>query len=394
MEWGKGRPPLVSVTMPAYNAERFIGAALESVLSQTYRNIEVLVVDDGSTDGTADIVLRFAARDPRVILLRQLNKGVAAARNAAIRAARGAFIAPIDSDDVWSPQKIEKQVARMLASSSRVGLVYAWSVRIDANGVNIGNGSNPDLRGNVYAAFVYKNFCSASAPLIRKTCLDLVGSYDPSLRERGAEGCEDIDLLLRIAERYQFDLVPEYLVGYRQSEGSMSRNLRPMERSFLLVMTKARQRHPELPQIIFSWAYGQFYLHLTSKCVKQDDHWGVLHYLAKAVWWDGELLLLRRVHWRWSRSVLAIGKNGITMLLRRSPARNSQGRAATAASRTGSASDQLPGASRVTAVETGERKRRVFGGWGKRRFERRLVFIKNWSEQNWQPTGEVARDSA
>ncbi len=392
MERGKGQPPLVSVIMPAYNAASFIGAALESILSQTYPNLEVLVVDDGSTDCTADVVLQFAARDPRIILLRQLNKGVAAARNAAIHAARGAFIAPIDSDDVWSPQKIEKQVSRMLQSSSCVGLVYAWSVRIDANGGMIGLGSSPDLRGNVYAAFVYKNFCSASAPLIRKICLDLVGSYDPSLREQGAEGCEDIDLLLRIAERYQFELVPEYLVGYRQSEESMSRNLHSMERSFLLVMARARQRHPELPQIIFSWAYGQFYLHLVHKCIKHDDHLNALRYLGKAVRWDKELLLLRRIY-RWGmRSMLAIGRNGMKGLARRNAAGKSHESTAP-----DTYAAQMPvwvsGAVHGSAVEAGERKKWVIGGWGKRRYERRLVFIKNWSEQNWRPTGEVIRES-
>jgi glycosyltransferase involved in cell wall biosynthesis len=96
--------PLVSVIIPAYNAENFIAKTLESVLSQTYQNIEVLVVDDGSTDTTAEIVKSFVQKDSRVSLLQQSNAGVAAARNLAIEKSKGEYIAPIDADDIWYPQ--------------------------------------------------------------------------------------------------------------------------------------------------------------------------------------------------------------------------------------------------------------------------------------------------
>ncbi|HEY9862115.1 MAG TPA: glycosyltransferase family A protein, partial [Candidatus Obscuribacterales bacterium] len=93
--------PLVSVIIPAYNAERFIARTLESVLNQTYQNIEVLVVDDGSSDRTPEIVHHFAEIDARIILFHQSNAGVAAARNLAIQHAKGEFIAPLDADDIW-----------------------------------------------------------------------------------------------------------------------------------------------------------------------------------------------------------------------------------------------------------------------------------------------------
>ena len=119
--------PLVSVIIPAYNTAAFISKTLDSVLSQTYRNLEVLVVDDGSQDETPEIVKLIAQSDRRVTLLRQANAGVAAARNLAIQKSSGEYIAPIDADDIWFPQNLEKQVQYMLEASPLVGLVYAWS---------------------------------------------------------------------------------------------------------------------------------------------------------------------------------------------------------------------------------------------------------------------------
>lgn len=377
MDSNERQQPLVSVIMPAYNADRFITAALESILSQTYRNIEVIVVDDGSTDRTSELVLEIAAYDRRVILHRQHNSGVAAARNVAIQMARGEFIAPIDADDVWLPEKLERQVAKMLESSPAVGLVYTWSLRLDAGGKVIGRSSAMDLRGNVYAAFVYKNFCSASAPLIKKTCFDRAGGYDPTLRERGGQGCEDIDLLLRIAELYEFELVPDYLVGYRQSAGSMSRNVAAMERSFRLVMAKAQRRHPELPKKIFSWAHGQFYLQLAGKCMTSGDHHAVLGYLYKAVRWDAELLLLRRTYRRALSSLLALGAErlGVPMPV----AGKERGRAVRHAA-------DMGGGTAPTDPECGSgaqaERSTLFGDWWRKRVERRLAFVMEWSRRN------------
>lgn len=114
--------PLVSVIIPAYNAERFIARTLQSVLSQTYKNLEVIVVDDGSSDLTAEIVKSIAQTDHRVIFLQQPNSGVAAARNLAIASSSGDFVALIDADDIWYPQNIEKQVEAMITTDSGVGL--------------------------------------------------------------------------------------------------------------------------------------------------------------------------------------------------------------------------------------------------------------------------------
>jgi glycosyltransferase involved in cell wall biosynthesis len=250
---------LVSVIVPAFNAEAFIVAALESVARQTYPRLEIIVVDDGSTDRTADLVRAFARRDPRVRLIQQPNAGVAAARNAAISASRGDFIAPIDADDLWKPQKIERQMTRFLASDDRLGLVYCWWSHVDRDGhVALRTDHRGRLkplaapRGKVLHDLIARNVVgNGSTPLMRKRCVVEAGGYDPGLRARDAQGCEDWKLYLAIAERYDFDVVPEFLVGYRQTPEMMSRNYRAMQRSCELVLGEVRCRHPEIDASVF-----------------------------------------------------------------------------------------------------------------------------------------------
>ncbi len=250
--------PLVSVIVPAYNAAQFITHTLESVARQTYRNLEIIVVDDGSTDDTAAIVRSFAARDPRVLLIQQPNAGVAAARNAAIKAARGAFIAPVDADDLWKPEKIERQM-RCLLANDRLGLVYTWWEHVDEDGRVIPRtdylGRAKPLsapRGMVLHDLIEKNVVgNASTPLMRKEYVLEAGGYDPGLHARNAQGCEDWKLYLALAERYEFDVVPDYLVGYRQAQGRMSKNHDAMQRSCELVLNDVRRRHPEIDESVF-----------------------------------------------------------------------------------------------------------------------------------------------
>src|SRR5215218_7122776 len=113
--------PLVSVVIPAFNASKTLGETLKSVQQQTYDNLEILVVDDGSHDDTSTIVAAVGKLDPRIHLLRQPNKGVASARNLGISKATGGFIAPIDADDLWHPTKLEKQMRMMLEAGSDLG---------------------------------------------------------------------------------------------------------------------------------------------------------------------------------------------------------------------------------------------------------------------------------
>jgi glycosyltransferase involved in cell wall biosynthesis len=230
LDWG--RDALVTVVVPAFNAATTIDETLLCVRSQTHRSLEILVVDDGSKDATADLVSRHAQVDPRVKLIRhQTNRGVAAARNTAIAAGRGEFIAPIDADDLWHPQKIERQVQAMIRHGPNVGLVYTWSALLDGESRVIALGERYVLRGDVLRDLCEWSIVgNGSNPLMRAHAVRQVGCYDSSLLERHAQGCEDWSLYLAIAERFAFDVVPEYLTGYRRSSTSMSNDLAQMWR--------------------------------------------------------------------------------------------------------------------------------------------------------------------
>ncbi len=271
MVGSEGQTPLVSVIVPAHDAAAFIQATLESALAQTHAHLEVIVVDDGSRDATPAIVTELAAQDERIRLLRQPNAGVAAARNRGLAASRGSLIALLDADDLWHPEKLARQVAVIRRCPPRVGLVYTWSSVIDEAGrvVDRRGCGVPRYAGEVYPALVLWSFVgNASTPLIRRACLEAIGGFDPGLHARRAQGCEDLKLYLAIAERYEFAVVPEFLVGYRQTARSMSRDVWQMKRSHDLVLAEVRARHPELPDWLFRWSQAMCCYWLMMTCLR------------------------------------------------------------------------------------------------------------------------------
>lgn len=260
--------PLVSVIIPAYNAEQFIAKTLHSVLQQTYPNLEVVVVDDGSSDRTVEIVRSFASEDARIVLFCQSNAGVAVARNWGITQSKGEFVAPIDADDLWHPQNLEKQVACMQEPGSAVGVVYSWSVDIDEWEALTGGIHAAAITGDVYYTLLCHNFlANASATLIRRICLEQVGGYDPQLKAQNAQGCEDWDLYLRLAQQYEFAAVPDFLVGYRKLQESMSCDYLKMARSHHFMLQAAKRRDPKIPEALCRLSSSSFYLYLAHQCI-------------------------------------------------------------------------------------------------------------------------------
>jgi glycosyltransferase involved in cell wall biosynthesis len=238
---------LVSVVVPVWNGERFLKKTVDSVLAQTYRPLELIVVDDGSTDRSPDIVESIAAHDDRVKLLRTENRGAAAARNLGISQSRGPFVAMLDDDDLWHPEKIARQVDVLRRSPPQVGLVYCWQVEIDEDDfVTSRPGPKRTPVGCVTAELAKGNFieCSSEA-LVRRTCIDAVGGYDTALFP---EAANDWKLYLALSEICEFAVVPEYLVGYRQYSANMSKDVAANVKSTELVMQWAFENWPDLPQ--------------------------------------------------------------------------------------------------------------------------------------------------
>jgi glycosyltransferase involved in cell wall biosynthesis len=242
-----GQAPLVSVIVPAFNAERFIEASLASVLAQTFDNYEVIVVDDGSTDRTGQVVRGVGGP---VTYVWQANQGPAVARNTGIACARGRLICFLDADDCWVPDKLRTQVAFMDAHPD-VGMVFADEDEFDERGVQV-----PSLFGtsrfhpaiasgvpiaDAFRKLLQENFIPTSTVMARRECFEMAGVFDPALK-----GPEDRDMWSRIAARYSIAAIPRVLGRKRAVASSVSRNVETTLRSRIVMWTKASRLFPEL----------------------------------------------------------------------------------------------------------------------------------------------------
>ena len=229
--------PQISVVLPVFNGEETIGATIASVLAQTYRDFEVLVVDDGSTDRGADIVRAIA--DPRVRLLSFANAGPSASRNRGIAQARGEFVAFIDADDLWTPDKLERQ-RQALLDHPGAALAYSWTDCIDGQGRLLQHGSHVRVDGPPYPILVARNFLdTGSNPLVRRAALAEAGPFDEQLWN-----AEDWDLWLRIGYRRPFVCVPAVQILYRVIPRSNAANIARQVAGTLEVLRRGLARLP------------------------------------------------------------------------------------------------------------------------------------------------------
>jgi glycosyltransferase involved in cell wall biosynthesis len=212
--------PAVSVVIAAHNQARWLGEAIESVRAQTFQDWELLVVDDGSTDDTPAVLARYAA-DSRVRSIAQARAERSAARNLGIAATSGTFVAFLDADDLWLPEKLAKQVAAISASPAAV-LCYTPARFVDEAGRPLALRKPPrTIAGDVFADLVRGNLLIIASVLVRRPCLLDVGCFDATL---AAYGCEDWDLWLRLTRRWPVVVVDEELTRYRVHAGNTDRD--------------------------------------------------------------------------------------------------------------------------------------------------------------------------
>jgi glycosyltransferase involved in cell wall biosynthesis len=315
---------LVSVIVPVRNGERFVSRTLTSALAQTYKPVEVVVVDDGSTDRTATLVEAVVARDSRVRLFRTQKTGVAAARNLAISQARGKLIAPLDADDLWHPEKIARQVGLMQSSSPKVGLVYCWSITIDEDDfltwlpplAHQPARASSTPQGRVMAELILSNFIgNSSSPLIKRSSIEEVGGYDQNLQPHGAE---DWKLYLALSEICEFAVIPEWLVGYRQWTGSLSRDVAAMAQSMKLVGRWQIERWPDIPEALSREREYRSSFYLAQLALEQNQFVKALRYRATG-YAARPAALIERSSFKFSARLLArmVGLEGSTLKGRR-----------------------------------------------------------------------------
>lgn len=236
----------VGVVVPMFNAERTVGTTLTSICRQTYQALDIIVVDDGSTDRSASIVASHAEKDRRIRLLAQSNAGVANARNSGAASTDAEFLAFIDADDLWAPSKIALQLQALQEGGPSAGLAYCWFAHIDEDGRVFSLHNRPDAEGRVLQRMCRNNFVgNGSSMLVRRSAFERAGQFDSSLRARNAQGCEDLLMCLRIAESYEFRVVPQHLVGYRMTNTNMSSDVMQMLRSCEIVLAEYREKYPQ-----------------------------------------------------------------------------------------------------------------------------------------------------
>lgn len=209
--------PLVSVIIPTYNGSRFIRETIQSVIGQTYPKIEIIVIDDGSTDNTPDIVKSI--NDPRLIHIRQANSGVSMARNHGIDISHGDYIAFLDHDDVWLPHKLERQL-QLFKEDPNIAMVYSDTFIIDENNSIINTYSHKIkfYRGKIFKELFLSLFITILTVVMKKSAFLELGPFLPY------NTCEDYDLFLKCASKYPIDYIDEPLAKFRVHESNYSKN--------------------------------------------------------------------------------------------------------------------------------------------------------------------------
>ncbi len=255
--------PLISVIIPTFNNEKTISETIETVLSQTFSDFELIIINDGSSDSTLDVV--NSINDPRIEVYSYPNSGVSASRNRGIARARGEFIAFLDADDLWTKDKLKVQL-KALQNNPQAGVAYSWVDSIDENNNYLRMSSCCTAKGDVYEILLRGNFLvSGSNPMIRSQAIKEVGGFDSSLTH-----AEDWDLYLKLAARYHFVVIPVPQVLYRISTNSASTNVYKTEAGALQVIKQAFSQAPTNLQPIKMESVGNLYKHLIYKVLEES----------------------------------------------------------------------------------------------------------------------------
>ncbi len=248
---------LVTVVMPAYNASKTIEESIHSVLSQSYKNWQLIIIDDGSKDNTYAIALEFSKMNKRIEVYMQNNNGVASARNAAIIKAEGQLIAFLDSDDIWLPNKLERQVKIFQEDhDKKIGLCYT---DIECFTLDVDDKYNCDQKTIIsieddYLRLLTHDYIATLTVMIREEALEKVGVFDNDLF-----GTEDWDLWIRISKYFDLYRIEEKLAYYREHEFGISKNKeKHLREKFKVIekhILKSNQKIPEFVKNEALWIF-------------------------------------------------------------------------------------------------------------------------------------------
>ena len=247
--------PVISVIIPIYNSEKTIRETIDSVLNQSFADFELIVINDGSSDSSLEIISNI--EDDRIKVFSYPNAGISVSRNRGISHAQGEFIAFLDHDDLWTSDKLELQL-KALQENPQAAVAYSWVNLIDESSKFLRQGSRLQDNKNIYGKLLLMSlFDTASNPLIRRSALIEVGGFDESIF-----GPEDWDIFIRIAARYDFVEVYQVQVLYRQISGSASSNVFRQETECLKVIERSFDLAPDSLQVLKKYSIANLYKYL------------------------------------------------------------------------------------------------------------------------------------
>lgn len=254
--------PLISVIIPAYNAEKTIKETIKSVLTQTFSEFELIAINDGSKDATLEIISQIP--DPRLKVISYNNAGASVSRNRGFRQSVGEFIAFLDADDLWTPDKLEAQLAA-LKDRPECDVAYSWTDCIDESNQFLRRGGHTTVNGDAYTHLLLSDILeNGSSPLIRRQAFLHIGGFDESL-----PAGQDWDLYIRLAANYKFVTVPKVQILYRVSSDSLSANHEKLETGSLRVIAKAFAQAPESLQYLKPYSLSNLYKYLSFKVLQE-----------------------------------------------------------------------------------------------------------------------------
>ena len=231
------KTPLVSIITPAYGSASVIGETIESVLAQDYRNFEFIILNDGSPDNLEDVVLEYQQQDDRIKYHKQVNQGMCATRNNAIRLASGEYLAFLDNDDLWAPDNLSKKV-KYLNENPTVGLVHSDTEIIDGKGERQGKvlqGKSGEILDDLLA---WNGTCipAPSSAMVRRSVHDQTAGFDAQLSIAG-----DKDYFIQVASNYPIGRIPEVTWFYRVHENNFHKHIDVMEKDERRVLMKNKK---------------------------------------------------------------------------------------------------------------------------------------------------------
>ncbi|MBD2201597.1 glycosyltransferase family 2 protein [Calothrix sp. FACHB-1219] len=282
----------VSVIVPVWGTEKYLRQALESVVNQTFQDWEIVIVDDSSPDNAIDIAMEYFDKYPdKITVIKQINRGLAGARNTAIRASKGRYIALLDSDDIFFPTKLEECV-KFLDNNPDVGMTYTWSQLLDEEDNWIDSYQMSDMGSYEADYWMYRNPPgNGSSPVIRRECLEEIAFDHPTENDRvcyfdeDMRRAEDIECWIRINALTSWTLkgIPKVLTGYRVNPESLSADTDKQFKAWEQTMEKVKGHSPLLVKKYYSLSKAYMLRYLSRRSMELGKPRKALGYLIRAL---------------------------------------------------------------------------------------------------------------